>query len=85
VQWLSGGEKQRVAICRALINDPDVLIADEPTANLDTKLSTEFMQLIGRLQETGKTILITSHDPMVFESAVVDRVVEMFDGRIVGE
>ncbi len=83
VQWLSGGEKQRVAICRAMINDPDILIADEPTANLDTKLSNEFMDLIGDLQKTGKTILITSHDPVVFESPVVDRVVEMCDGQVV--
>ncbi len=85
VQWLSGGEKQRVAICRALINDPDILIADEPTANLDSTLSREFMQLIGKLRETGKTILIASHDSVVFESYVVDRVVEMRDGRVVGE
>jgi len=83
VQWLSGGEKQRVAICRALINDPDILIADEPTANLDTKLSSEFMDLIGSLRASDKTILITSHDPVVFESPVVDRVVDMCDGRIV--
>ncbi len=84
VQWLSGGEKQRVAICRALVNDPNILIADEPTANLDTKLSNEFMQLIGDLQQSGKTVLIASHDAIVFESGVVDRVVEMCDGLVVG-
>jgi putative ABC transport system ATP-binding protein len=85
VQLLSGGEKQRVAICRALINDPDVLIADEPTANLDTKLSHEFMQLITGLRDSGKTILIASHDAIVFESDAIGRVVEMCDGRVVGE
>jgi putative ABC transport system ATP-binding protein len=85
VQWLSGGEKQRVAICRALINDPDILIADEPTANLDTKLSHEFMQLITGLRDSGKTILIASHDAIVFDSDAIDRVVEMCDGRMVGE
>jgi len=85
VEWLSGGEAQRVAICRALINDPQVLIADEPTANLDSKLSQELMGLIGELRETGKTILITSHDALVFDSPVVDRVVEMRDGRLSGE
>ena len=85
VQLLSGGEKQRVAICRALINDPDVLIADEPTANLDSKLSYEFMQLITGLRDSGKTILIASHDAIVFDSGAVDRVVEMCDGRVVGE
>jgi putative ABC transport system ATP-binding protein len=85
VQLLSGGEKQRVAICRALINDPDVLIADEPTANLDTKLSHEFMQLITGLRDSGKTILIASHDAIVFDSGAIDRVVEICDGRAVGE
>ena len=85
VQLLSGGEKQRVAICRALINDPDVLIADEPTANLDTKLSHEFMQLITGLRNSGKTILIASHDAIVFDSGAIDRVVEMRDGQVVGE
>ncbi|MCP3871429.1 MAG: ABC transporter ATP-binding protein [Gammaproteobacteria bacterium] len=82
VQWLSGGEAQRVAICRALINDPGVLLADEPTANLDLKNSREFMELIGNLSESGKTILMTSHDPLVYESPVVDEVVEMHDGQI---
>ena len=85
VQLLSGGEKQRVAICRALINDPDVLIADEPTANLDSKLSHEFMQLITGLRDSGKTILIASHDAIVFDSGAIDRVVEMRDGQVVGE
>ena len=85
VEWLSGGEAQRVAICRAMINDPEILIADEPTANLDTKLSREFMGLIDELRQSGKTILITSHDPVVFESPVVDRVVEMCDGLLVGK
>ncbi len=83
VEWLSGGESQRVAICRALINDPKILIADEPTANLDTRLSKELMGLIDELRQSGKTILITSHDPVVFDSPVVDRVIEMCDGRII--
>ncbi|MCP3662558.1 MAG: ABC transporter ATP-binding protein [Gammaproteobacteria bacterium] len=83
VEWLSGGESQRVAICRALINDPEILIADEPTANLDTRLSKEFMGLIDELRQSGKTILITSHDPVVFDSPVVDRVIEMCDGKII--
>ncbi len=83
VEWLSGGESQRVAICRALINEPKILIADEPTANLDTRLSEEFMGLIDELRKTNKTILITSHDPVVFDSPVVDRIIEMRDGQIV--
>lgn len=84
VEWLSGGEAQRTAICRALINNPQVLIADEPTANLDTKLSKEFMQIVRDLKEQGRTVILTSHDPIVFESPVVDRLVEMRDGQIAG-
>lgn len=72
-----------MAICRALINDPEMLIADEPTANLDTRLSEEFMGLIDELRRSGKTVLITSHDPVVFDSPVVDRVIEMCDGLLV--
>ena len=85
VEWLSGGEQQRVAICRALINDPEALIADEPTANLDTHLAKEFMAILEGLAGEGRTILLTSHDPLVTESDVVDRVVEMRDGMIVDE
>jgi len=85
VEWLSGGEQQRVAICRALINDPELLIADEPTANLDTHLAKEFMAILEGLAGEGRSILLTSHDPLVTESDVVDRVVEMRDGRIVHE
>lgn len=82
IEWLSGGEAQRTAICRALINKPEILIADEPTANLDSKLSVDFMNIVSELKQSGKTILLTSHDPAVFESKVVDRVVEMQDGEI---
>ena len=84
VEWLSGGEQQRVAICRALINDPEMLIADEPTANLDSHLAREFLAILESLAAEGRSILLTSHDPLVTESTVVDRVVEMRDGRIVG-
>jgi putative ABC transport system ATP-binding protein len=83
VEWLSGGEQQRVAICRALINDPEILIADEPTANLDTQLSQEFLAILERLAESGRTIVLTSHDPMVVEADVVDYVVTLRDGKIV--
>lgn len=85
VEWLSGGEQQRVAICRALINDPEVLIADEPTANLDTRLSKEFLGILEKLADKGRTIVLTSHDPMVVDSSVVNRVVSLRDGRIVDE
>jgi len=83
VEWLSGGEQQRVAIARALINDPEVIIADEPTANLDTALSRQFLDILSRLIDEGRTVLLTSHDPLVIESSVVDRVVRLRDGRLV--
>ena len=82
VEWLSGGESQRVAIARALINDPEVIIADEPTAHLDSKLSKELMEFVRQMRSDGKTILVASHDPIVFEADVVDRVIEMRDGQI---
>jgi len=82
VEWLSGGEAQRVAIARALVNDPPVIIADEPTAHLDTRLSREFMEIVGRLKGEGKRFVIASHDPLVCESPVADRVVAMRDGRV---
>jgi len=81
-EWLSGGEAQRTAICRALINDPRILIADEPTANLDSQLSRELLALIGELAEQGRGVLISSHDPLVFDHARVSRVVELRDGRL---
>jgi putative ABC transport system ATP-binding protein len=82
---VSGGEQQRVAIARALINDPKIVIADEPTANLDTALSREFLDILETLAGQGRTILLTSHDPLVVESSVVQRVVTLRDGRIVGD
>jgi putative ABC transport system ATP-binding protein len=85
IEWLSGGEAQRVAIARALINEPAIVVADEPTAHLDSKLSLDFMAAMERLKAEGKTILFASHDPLVYESAMVDRVLEMRDGRIVAE
>lgn len=82
VDWLSGGELQRVAIARALINNPSIIIADEPTAHLDSKLSVEFMDMVGTLKAQGKTVLIASHDPLVFDSPLADCIIGMRDGRI---
>lgn len=82
VEWLSGGEAQRVTIARALMNDPDVVIADEPTAHLDTALSKDFLEIMARLNDKKKSILIASHDPMIYESLIVERVFEMRDGKI---
>lgn len=80
VEWFSGGEAQRTAIARALINEPAVVIADEPTAHLDTALSREFMAIMHRLKNEGKTLLIASHDPLAYGSEVIDRVVALRDG-----
>ncbi|MBK9783921.1 MAG: ABC transporter ATP-binding protein [Betaproteobacteria bacterium] len=82
VEWLSGGEQQRVAIARALINNPQVIIADEPTANLDTALCREFMAILESFTAAGKTVLLTSHDPLVVESSAVHRVVGIRDGKL---
>lgn len=83
IEFLSGGETQRAAIARALINNAPILIADEPTANLDTRLTTRFLEIIRELRDEGKTIIMTSHDPRICESSLVDEVVEMHDGKII--
>jgi len=79
---ISGGELQRVAIARALINNQPIILADEPTAHLDTTLSREFMEIMQQLKATGKTIVIASHDPLVFEHPAIDRTITIKDGRI---
>lgn len=84
-EWLSGGEAQRAAIARALVNEPKVIVADEPTAHLDTRLSRELLEIVARLKERGKTVIIASHDPLVSDSPVVDRAVSLRDGRLDGE
>lgn len=82
VRKLSGGEQQRVAIARALINEPEIVIADEPTAHLDRGLSEELMEILAGLNRDGKTVLIATHDPLVFENPFVTRTLSMRDGRI---
>ena len=83
VQKISGGEQQRTAIARALINNPDIILADEPTAHLDTHLSEEFLSMMRRLQEQGKTIVIATHDPLVYEKEYVNLVIQMRDGTVI--
>jgi putative ABC transport system ATP-binding protein len=81
-ETLSGGEAQRVAIARALINDPAIVIADEPTANLDTALTEQFLAIMSDLRSAGKTVIMTSHDPRIWQAELVDRVVSMKDGQL---
>ena len=81
-ELLSGGEAQRAAIARAMINSPSVLIADEPTANLDTALSADVLGIFADLKAEGTTLVMSSHDPLVWQSDAADHVVSMRDGMV---
>jgi putative ABC transport system ATP-binding protein len=78
---LSGGQIQRVAIARALIMNPSIILADEPTGNLDTKKSQEIMQLFGKINNSGVTIILITHDEDVAQNA--DHIIKIVDGEIV--
>ena len=80
---LSGGQQQRVAVARALAGSPSVLLADEPTGNLDSHNGKQVMDLLSELHKNGATICMVTHDPNYANLA--DRTVHMFDGKIVGE
>jgi putative ABC transport system ATP-binding protein len=80
---LSGGEQQRVAIARALINDPALILADEPTGNLDAESSTAILDILRRLADSGRTIVLVTHDRDV--AARADRILVLQDGRTANE
>jgi putative ABC transport system ATP-binding protein len=80
---LSGGQQQRVAIARALITEPAILLADEPTGNLDSESSVEIMQLLKSLNEQGRTIVLITHEPDI--AAFAGRVVRLKDGHIISD
>ena len=82
VKNLSGGEQQRVAIARANVNNPKIIIADEPTANLDEKLSLHFIEILKELKTAGKTIVVATHDPLFFDLDFVDREIQVSNGTI---
>ncbi len=80
---LSGGQSQRVAIARAIVGNPPIVLADEPTGNLDSKMGAEVMSLLQRLnKEDGTTIIMVTHNEM--QAQETDRIVRFFDGRIIG-
>ena len=82
VSTLSGGEKQRAIIARALINEPQIILCDEPTANLDRENSLNFITIVKKLKEMNKIVLIATHDPLFNELDFVDRVIHMKDGEL---
>ncbi len=82
-QQMSGGERQRVAVARALANNPEVILADEPTGNLDTKRGEEVAKMLNQLSKEGKTIILVTHDMYVAKHA--DKIYHLRDGKIVSQ
>ena len=82
-QQLSGGQQQRVAIARAVVARPKLILADEPTGNLDSKNGEEVMKLLQQLNEEGTTIIMVTHSP--YDAGFSHRIINLFDGRVVTE
>jgi len=82
-QQLSGGQQQRVAVSRAVVSEPKIILADEPTGNLDSAHGDEVMNLLTELNEAGTTIVMVTHSPAYAEFA--HRVIHLFDGSVVTE
>ena len=80
---MSGGEKQRIAIARALVNDPELILADEPTGNLDSKSGQQIIEILKQLNSEGRTVMIITHDDKIAKQC--NRTIKLFDGRILGE
>jgi len=77
---LSGGQRQRVAIARALVNSPSIILADEPTGNLDSKSGHEIMEILDQLHQNGNTIILVTHEDEIAQRA--HRIIKLFDGKI---
>jgi len=82
VATLSGGEKQRCMIARSIVNSPKIILCDEPTANLDRENSLKFIEILKKLKMMGKTIVVATHDPLFEELEIMDRVVNIKEGRV---
>ena len=80
---LSGGQRQRVAMARALVNRPSIILADEPTGNLDSKTGMEIMEVLNKIHESGNTIILVTHEDFIADCA--HRIIKLLDGKIAQE